>query len=156
MKRTDEIKIDSLHKELRKRMFETGLQAEMIDERNKEQVGNFLEGVKELAGYSALVLMEEERSFFPGIISVAPFMIPLLEQEHGKVKELGERICVLADDYEEAYADSERMNAMVQLKTAYHEWMAFLMQHLVREGVIMKQAMAEETVQERGLSLVAA
>ncbi len=137
-------------------MFETGLQAQMIEEGNREQMGNFLEGLKELVGYSALVVMEEERSFFPGIISVAPFMIPLLEQEHAKVEELGERICILVDEFEEAYADSERMNILVQTRTAYHEWMAFVMQHLVREEMIMNQVMTEEPVQERVLALVAA
>ena len=156
MKRTVENKINSLHKDLRRRMFETGLQAQMIEEGNREQMGNFLEGLKELVGYSALVVMEEERSFFPGIISVAPFMIPLLEQEHAKVEQLGERICILADEYEEAYADSERMNILVLVRTAYHEWMAFVMQHLVREEMIMNQVMAEEPVRERVLALAAA
>ncbi len=156
MKRTVENKINSLHKDLRRRMFETGLQAQMIEEGSREQMGNFLEGLKELVGYSALVVMEEERSFFPGIISVAPFMIPLLEQEHVKVEELGERICILADEFEEAYADSERNNVLVQVRSAYHEWMAFVMQHLVREEMIMNQVMTEEPVQERVLALVAA
>jgi hypothetical protein len=156
MKRTVDNKINSLHKDLRRRMFETGLQAQMIEEGSREQMKDFLEGLKALAGYSALVVMEEERSFFPGIISVAPFMIPLLEQEHAKLEELGERICILADDFEEAYADSERMNTLMQIRTAFHEWMAFVMQHLVREEMIMKQVMAEEPVQERVLALVAA
>jgi hypothetical protein len=156
MKRTVDNKINSLHKDLRRRMFETGLQAQMIEEGSREQMKDFLEGLKELAGYSALVVMEEERSFFPGIISVAPFMIPLLEQEHAKLEELRERICILADDFEDAYADSERMNTLLQVRTAFHEWMAFLMQHLVREEMIMNQVMTEEPVQERVLSLVAA
>jgi hypothetical protein len=156
MKRTDENKINSLHKDLRRMMFEEGLQAQMIEEGSREQMRNFLEGLKELAGYSALVVMEEERIFFPGIISVAPFLIPLLEQEHAKMEELGERICILADEYEEAYADSERMNILVQIRTAYHEWMAFVMQHLVREEMIITQVIKEEPAQERVLALVAA
>ena len=156
MKRTGDNKINSLHKNLRRRMFETGLQAQMIEEGSREQMKDFLEGLKELAGYSALVVMEEERSFFPDIITVAPFMIPLLEQEHAKLEELRERICILADEFEEAYADSERMNTLMQIRTAFHEWMAFVMQHLVREEMIMKQVMTEEPVQERVLALVAA
>jgi hypothetical protein len=150
MKRTGENTINSLHRDLRRRMFESGLQIQMIEEGRKEQVKVFLEGLKELTGYSALVTMEEEKNFFPGIISVAPFMIPL------KVKELGERICILADDYEESYADSERINTLMLVQAAYHEWMAFLMQHLVREEMIMQQVMPQETVQERVLALVAA
>jgi hypothetical protein len=156
MKRTDEIKIDSLHKDLRRRMFETGLQAQMIEDGNREQMNDFMEGLKELAGFSALVVMEEERTFFPGIFSVAPFMIPLLEQEHAKVKELGERMCILVDDFEEAYADSERMNALLETRSAYYEWMAFLMQRLVREEMIMKQAFTEGPLQQKVLALVAA
>jgi hypothetical protein len=136
-------------------MFETGLQAQMIEDGSREQKNDFMEGLKELAGFSALVVMEEERSVFPGIISVAPFMIPLLEQEHAKVKELGERICVLVDEFEDAYAESERTNALLEARSAYYEWMAFLMQHLVREERIMKQALPAEPVQERGLALVA-
>jgi hypothetical protein len=42
------------------------------------------------------------------------------------------------------------------VQAAYHEWMAFLMQHLVREEMIMQQVMPQETVQERVLALVAA
>ncbi len=156
MKQTDDNKINSLHKDLRQRMFETGLQAQVIEAGSRKQMKDFTEGLKELVGYSALVVMEEERSFFPGIISVAPFIIPLLEQEHAKLEELGERICVLADEFEEAYADSERVNTIIQIRFAYYEWMAFVMQHLVKEEMIMKQAMAEEPVQERVLSLVAA
>jgi hypothetical protein len=156
MKRKGENKINGLHKDLRTRMFEKGLQAQMIDGMEMKQVKKFMEGVRELVGFSRLVLIEEEKSFFPGIISVAPFMIPLLEQEHTKVEELGERICVLADDFEEAYADSEKMNAIMLLQSAFYEWMAFTMQHLVREELIMKQAMTQESVQERVLSLVAA
>jgi hypothetical protein len=156
MKRTDENTINSLHRDLRRRMFEAGLQIQMIEDGRREQVKVFLEGLKELTGYSALVTMEEEKNFFPGIISVAPFMIPLLEQEHEKVKELGERICILADDYEDSYADSERIHTLMLVQAAYHEWMAFLMQHLVREEMIMQQAVPQETVQERVLALVAA
>ena len=90
MKRTDENTINSLHRDLRRRMFEAGLQIQMIEDGRREQVKVFLEGLNELTGYSALVTMEEEKNFFPGIISVAPFMIPLLEQEHEKVKEVAE------------------------------------------------------------------
>jgi hypothetical protein len=156
MKRTGENKINSLHRDLRRRMFEAGLQTLMMEEGSREQVKMFLEGLKELTGYSALVTMEEEKNFFPGIISVAPFMIPLLEQEHVKIKDLGERICILADDYEEAYADCERKNTLLLVQAAYHEWMAFLMQHLVREEMIMKEVMPQETVKERVIVLVAA
>ena len=42
------------------------------------------------------------------------------------------------------------------LQSAFYDWMAFTMQHLVKEEMIMKQAMTEEPVQERVLSLVAA
>jgi hypothetical protein len=42
------------------------------------------------------------------------------------------------------------------LESAFYDWMAFTMQHLVREELIMKQSMMEESVQERSLSLVAA
>ena len=154
MKQLAENRINSLHKDLMKRMFESGLQAQMIEDGSRDEKKDFLEGLKELAGFSALVVMEEERSLFPGIISVAPFMIPLLEQEHMKVKELGERICILADDYEEAYTDNERMNTLLQIRTAYHEWMAFVMQHLVKEDMIVKQA--TEVPAEKFMTLVAA
>ena len=156
MKQAEENRINSLQKDLMKRMFESGLQAQVIEDGSREQKKEFLEGLKELAGFSALVMMEEERSLFPGIISVAPFIIPLLEQEHMKVKELGERICVLADDYEESYTDNERMNTILQTRSAYHEWMAFVMQHLVREEMIVKQAAIEVPAQEKFLALVAA
>jgi hypothetical protein len=156
MKQAEENRINSLQKDLMKRMFESGLQAQVIEDGSREQKKEFLEGLKELAGFSALVMMEEERSLFPGIISVAPFIIPLLEQEHMKVKELGERICVLADDYEESYTDNERMNTILQTRSAYHEWMAFVMQHLVREEMIVKQATIEVPAQEKFLALVAA
>ena len=154
MKQLEENRINSLHKDLMKRMFESGLQAQTIEDGSREEKKEFLEGLKELAGFSALVVMEEERSLFPGIISVAPFMIPLLEQEHMKVKELGERICILAEDYEEAYTDNERMNTLLQIRTAYHEWMAFVMQHLVKEDMIVKQA--TEVPAEKFMTLVAA
>jgi hypothetical protein len=156
MKQAEENRINSLHKDLMKRMFESGLQAQVIEDGSREQKKDFLEGLKELAGISALVTMEEERSLFPGIISVAPFMIPLLEQEHLKVKELGERICVLADDYEESYTDNERMNTILQSRSAYCEWMAFVMQHLVKEEMIVKQAAIEVPSQEKFLALIAA
>jgi hypothetical protein len=156
MKQVEENRINSLHKDLMKRMFESGLQAQVIEDGSREQKKDFLEGLKELAGFSALVMMEEERSLFPGIISVAPFMIPLLEQEHLKVKELGERICVLADDYEESYTDNERMNTILQSRSAYCEWMAFVMQHLVKEEMIVKQAAIEVPSQEKFLALIAA
>jgi len=156
MKQLEENRINSLHKDLMKRMFESGLQAQTIEDGSREEKKEFLEGLKELAGFSALVVMEEERSLFPGIISVAPFMIPLLEQEHMKVKELGERICILADDYEEAYADSERMNTIMSVIIAYHEWMAFMMQHLLKEEMIMRQVNTEETTEKKLFALVAA
>lgn len=156
MKQIGENRINDLHKELRTKMFESGLQGQMIDGMNMKQIKDFLEGVKALVGYSSLVIMEEERSFFPNIISVAPFMIPLLEQEHAKMEELGEKICILADDYEEAYADSERMNTMIAVTIAYHEWMAFMMQHLLKEEMIMKQVNKEETTEKKLFTLVAA
>jgi len=156
MKQAEENRINSLHKDLMRRMFESGLQAQTIEDGSREEKKEFLEGLKELAGFSALVVMEEERSLFTGIISVAPFMIPLLEQEHKKVKELAERFCIMADDYEEAYTDSERMNTLLQARLAYLEWMAFVMQHLVREEMIVKQATTEVPAQEKFLSLVAA
>jgi hypothetical protein len=156
MKQAEENRINSLQKDLMKRMFESGLQVQVIEDGSREQKKEFFEGLKELAGFSALVMMEEERSLFPGIITVAPFMIPLLEQEHMKVKELGERICILADDYEESYTDIERMNTILQTRSAYNEWMAFVIQHLVREEMIVKQAAIEVPAQEKCLALVAA
>jgi len=153
--RTDN-RINGLHKELRNRMYAAGLQSEIMHERNNEGAKKFLDGLKELVGFAALVVMEEERSFFPGIISVAPFMVPLLEQEHAKMDELGEKICILADDYEEAYADSERMNTMMSVIIAYHEWMAFMMQHLLKEEMIMRQVNTEETTEKKLFTLVAA
>ena len=156
MKRIGENRINDLHKELRTKMFESGLQGQMITGMNMKQIKKFLEGLKSLVGYSSFVIMEEERSFFPNIISVAPFMIPLLEQEHSKMAELGEKICILADDYEEAYADSERMNTIMSVIIAYHEWMAFMMQHLLKEEMIMRQVNTEETREKKPFALVAA
>ena len=156
MKRIGENRINDLHKELRTKMFESGLRGQMIDGKDMKQVKSFLEGIKALVGFSSLVILEEERSFFPNIISVAPFMIPLLEQEHSKMAELGEKICILADDYEEAYADSERINTMMSVSIAYHEWMAFMMQHLLKEEMIMRQVNTEETTEKKQFTLVAA
>ncbi len=151
-----EYRTKGLYKKLRTRIYQAGLESQMMEEENREAVKGFIEGLKELVGYSALVMMEEERSLFPGIISVAPFMVPLLEQEHIKVSALGEKICVLADEYEDAYADSERAKTFMQVISAFHEWMAFLMQHLHREEMIVKQATIDEMGEERKPALIAA
>lgn len=156
MKRTDEQKINSLHGDLKKKMFETGLQVQIVDDGCRDQMKDFMEGLKGLVGYSAWVIIEEEKIFFPGIISIAPFMIPLLEQEHRKLEELGERICILADDYDEAYTAGEKKSTLMQIRTAYNEWMALTLQHLGREEMIINQVIAEEIVEVRVLSLVAA
>lgn len=148
--------MNRLHKKLRTRIYQAGLESQMIEEVNKEAVKGFMEGLKELVGYSALVMMEEERSLFPGIVSVAPFMVPLLELEHEKVIALGEKICVLADEYDDAYADSERAKSLTQTISAYHEWMAFMMQHLHREEMIVSQVTLAETVAERVSAIIAA
>ena len=68
--RTDN-RINGLHKELRNRMYAAGLQSEIMHEGNNEGAKKFLDGLKELVGFAALVVMEEERVFFPGL-----FLLP--------------------------------------------------------------------------------
>jgi hypothetical protein len=156
MKPRDENIITNLHKQLRQRLYETGLQAQAIYPGNQDQVNEFLDGLTELVGFSALVAMEEERSLFPGIITVAPFMIPLLEQEHEKISEVGEKICVLADEFEDAYAETERSKNLSLIHTAFNEWLAQMMQHLCREEMIMNQVWASEIETVKVLSMIAA
>ena len=156
MKPTDDNKINTLHKELRRRFYQAGLQAQMMNEDNKGGVKEFLNGLTGLAGFSAFVALEEEKNLFPEIISAAPFMIPLFDQEHEQIKQLGEKICVLADDFEDAYTNNERMKILRLIISSFNEWMGKMLQHLFREEMIIEQAFTFETEAPRDLSLVAA
>ncbi len=154
MRTTEEKRIGGLQKELRSRLYETGLRIQVLDAGNHEQVKETLDGICELIGFAKLTTVEEEKLLFPSLAISAPFMVSLFEQEQERMHEIGEKLCISIEQWENSLSTREKQRQIQLIRFGYNEWMANVMLYLNKRQMI--QADENTEVSEKFLVVEAA
>jgi len=154
MKTTEEKRVLGRQKELRLRLYEMGLRIQLMNERNQEQVRETIDGICELIGFAKLTKKEEEKHLFPSLAISAPFMVSLLEQEQDHILELGEKVCISVEQWENSFTGRQQQQSIQQIQLGYNDWMANLLQYLNKQQLL--HTTAEEQREKKPLTVVAA
>jgi hypothetical protein len=147
MKTTEEKRIGGLQKELRTRLYEMGLQVQVLNAANQERVRDTMDGICELIGFAKLTTVEEERTLFPKLAISAPFMVTLLEQEQERMIECGEKVCIIIEQWENSISAKEKQRLTRLVQFGFNDWMANLLQYLNKQQLLHIEA-ESETVEE--------
>ena len=154
MKTVEENRVLGLQKDLRLRLYEMGLRIQLMNERNREQVRETIEGICELIGFAKLTKKEEEKNLFPSLAISAPFMVSLLEQEQDRILELGEKISIVVEQWENSITGKQQLSCIQQIQLGFNDWMANLLQYLNKQQLL--QAGVEEQRAKKPLVVAAA
>jgi hypothetical protein len=143
MRTTEEKRIGGLQKELRTRLYEAGLQVQVMNAGNQDQVRRTIDGICELIGFAKLTTVEEEKILFPSLAISAPFMVSLLEQDQERLHDIGEKLCILIEQWENSISTREKQRLATLIQFGYNEWMATLLQYLNKQQLLYVEAEAE-------------
>jgi hypothetical protein len=154
MKTAEEKRVLGLQKELRLRLYEMGLRIQLMNERNQEQVRETIDGICELIGFAKLTKKEEERNLFPSLAISAPFMVSLLEQEQDRMLDLGEKICIYIEHWENSFTGKQQEDSIQQIQLGFNDWMANLLQYLNKQQLLQKGV--EEQREKNSIAVAAA
>jgi hypothetical protein len=154
MKTAEENRVLGLQKELRLRLYEMGLQIQLMNERNQEQVRETIDGICELIGFAKLTKKEEEKNLFPSLAISAPFMVSLLEQDQDRILELGEKISIVVEQWENSVTVKQQQHSIQQIQLGFNDWMASLLQYLNKQQLL--QTGVEEQRAKKPLAVAAA
>lgn len=144
MKTTEEKRIGGLQKELRTRLYEMGLQVQVLNAGNQDRVRETMDGICELIGFAKLTTVEEERTLFPKLAIAAPFMVTLLEQEQERMIDSGEKLCIIIEQWENSISTKEKQRLTRLVQFGYNDWMANLLQYLNKQQLLQVETEAEE------------
>jgi hypothetical protein len=144
MRTTEEKRIEGLQKELRTRLFEMGLQVQVLHAGNQERVRVTMDGICELIGFAKLTTVEEERTLFPKLAISAPFMVTLLEQEQERMINSGEKLCIIIEQWENSISTKEKQRLTQLVQFGFNDWMANLLQYLNKQQLLQVEAESEE------------
>ncbi|HLO80692.1 MAG TPA: hypothetical protein VK166_07025 [Chitinophagaceae bacterium] len=154
MRTTEENRIGGLQKELRTRLYETGLQVQVMNAGKQDQVRRTIDGICELIGFAKLTTIEEEKTLFPSLAISAPFMVSLLEQEQMRMHEISEKLCISIEQWENSISVREKQRLAIMIQFGYNDWMANLLQYLNKQQLL--HISAETEAAETLLEVVAA
>jgi hypothetical protein len=144
MKTTEEKRIEGLQKELRTRLYEMGLQVQVLNAANQERVRDTMDGICELIGFAKLTTVEEERTLFPKLAISAPFMVTLLEQDQERMIECGEKVCIIIEQWENNISAKEKQRLTRLIQFGFNDWMANLLQYLNKQQLLHIEAESEK------------
>jgi hypothetical protein len=136
MKTTEEKRIGGLQKELRTRLYETGLRVQVMNAVNQEQARETIEGICELIGFANLTTVEEEKTLFPTLAISAPFIVTLLEQEQDRIHEISEKLCISIDQWENSISIKEKQKLTLMIQFGFNDWMAIIIQYLNKQQLL--------------------
>jgi hypothetical protein len=154
MKTAEEKRVLGLQKELRLKLYEMGLRIQLMNERNQEQVKGTIDGICELIGFAKLTKKEEEKNLFPSLAISAPFMVSLLEQEQECILELGEKVCISIEQWENSFTGKQQQQSLQQIQLGFNDWMAKLLQYLNKQQLL--QTSVEQQREKKSISVAAA
>ena len=154
MKTAEERKVLGLQKELRLKLYEMGLRIQLMNERNQEQVKQTIDGICELIGFARLTKKEEEKNLFPSLAISAPFMVSLLEQDQQHILELGEKVCIAIEQWENSFTGRQQQLGLQQVRFGFNDWMANMLQYLNKQDILFSSV--EEQQEKKSLKVAAA
>lgn len=154
MKTKEENRVGGLQKELRMKLYEMGLRIQLMNEGNQEQVRETIDGICELIGFSRLTKKEEEKNLFPSLAISAPFMVSLLEHEQERIIEMGEKLCIVIEQWENSFTARQQQYTIQQIQISFNDWMANLLQYLNKQQLL--QTEIEEHKESKEFSVAAA
>ena len=131
-----------------------GLRIQLMNERNQEQVRETIDGICELIGFAKLTKKEEEKHVFPSLAISAPFMVSLLEQEQDRVLELGEKLFVSIEQWENSFTGRQQERSVQQIQLVFNDWMANLLQYLNKQQLL--HTSVEDQREKKTVTVVAA
>ena len=135
MKNMDYSPIARLHDGIKAWVMETGLQLQRLEHSDEGRLQHFLSGLYKLIRVEEGVSQAEEQFLFPVLMDSAPYLVCQFEKDHGQLAVLRQSLCDAAVACSLAVEADE---AMMQLQLAFASYMAFLLQHGLRETVVIR------------------
>lgn len=136
-----------MQKELRTRLYEMGLQVQVLQAGNQERVRETMDGICELIGFAKLTTIEEEKTLFPTLAISAPFMVTLLEHDQERIVGIGERLSINIEQWENSISTREKQKLTRLVQFGFNDWMANLLQYLNKQQLLEVEAESEEIEQ---------
>jgi hypothetical protein len=135
MKKTNHSPIACLHDGIKAWVLDTGLQLQRRELTDKGEQQHFLKGLFQLVRTEEELARAEERFLFPVLMDNAPFLVCQFEKDHGQLALLRQS---LSDAAVACSLTTEPEEAILQLQLAFASYMAFLLQHGIRETVVIR------------------
>jgi hypothetical protein len=150
MGHTEHSPIQAVYQGMRAWLMETGMRLQSTDLTDPKAGGSVRTSLRELLRVEAAMARAEEEMVFPMLLEKAPYLVCHFEREH-------HRIAGMRDEVSRAELASRHFPSTDQvagLRLAYTSYMAFVLQHGLREERILA-GLASAGVKEGGV-LVAA
>lgn len=151
MTRTEHSPIQVVNEGLRAWLMETGLRLQATDLMDAQASLEVRRSLLELLRVEAALVAAEEETVFPVLMEKAPYLICHFEQEHRQIAQLRQAV-LNAESMTRHYASNEQVAG---LRLAYTSYMAFVLQHGMREeSILLEQVSAD--MQEGGFQSLGA
>ena len=124
-----------LHEGMRVWLMDTGLTLQRADHTDASQVHRVLDGLQALLRAEETLCRAEEQHLFPMLMNSAPYLVCHFESEHGQMAVLRRSVSDTANAF--AMSTDHEMS-WTQLQMAFASYMAFVLQHGIREEVVLK------------------
>jgi hypothetical protein len=135
MNKMEHSPVARLHEGMRVWLMDTGLTLQRADHTDASQALGILGGLQALLRAEETLCKAEEQHLFPMLMNSAPYLVCHFESEHGQMAVLRRSVSDAANAFAVS-ADHER--SWTQLQMAFASYMAFVLQHGIREEVVLK------------------
>jgi hypothetical protein len=148
MTRQEHLSLSLVYEGMRTWLMETGLRLQATDFRNDSEAARVGKKVRDLLRAEAAMTETEEAVLFPVLLDKAPYLVCHFIQEHAEIARLRREV-ELAENAIHHYPSPEQVAG---LRLAYTSYMAFVLQHGMREESILVGAGLAD-MQEGGAEL---
>jgi hemerythrin-like domain-containing protein len=140
---------NQVHKGLRAMLYDTALTIQHTDFSREEEGRATLRKLRQVLELYAQHGEHEDNTVFPAVKQVAPEAVALLEADHKKDEQITQDLLLLIRIYKWSVNDHERFAAGYSIHLAFQEFVAFNLQHMVKEEVTINPLLWQHYTDEQ-------
>jgi hypothetical protein len=137
MKKTNTMPVARLYDGMKAWLMETGLRLQRTDLTDPTHSPRMLNELLSLLHAERGVSEAEEQSVFPELMNSAPYLVCHFEMEHRQAAVLRSALMELVLEFPKSGLPDQMEEKGIQLRLAFASYMAFVLQHWIREEVVV-------------------
>jgi len=137
-----------IHKGLRAMLYNMALTIQHTDFQKEEEARATLRKLKLVLELYSQHGEHEDKTIFPPVTSASPAAVAVLEAEHEKDEQLCNDLFLLIRAYKAANTGAERLATGYAIHLAFQEFVAFNLQHMIKEETIINPLLWENYTDE--------